>query len=157
MTPSPEGWPTKAKEALSPHQGRLTLLDTNTIFLMSWGYQMTYLNTWVKMTYLNTWVTSLSLFSYLQEIIWAITESLTFWGNFFWVSKPVIGLWFCLDLALVLLKQNDFQYRAHQTLANNFVITTCLNKWISVKNQSTLSFIIVILCENWKTIFLHSL
>ena len=32
MTPSPEGWPTKAKQALSPHEVRLALLDTNTVF-----------------------------------------------------------------------------------------------------------------------------
>ena len=30
MTPSLEGWPTKAKEAPSPHEVRLALLDTNT-------------------------------------------------------------------------------------------------------------------------------
>ena len=29
MTPSLEGWPTKAKVAPSPHQVRVTLLDTN--------------------------------------------------------------------------------------------------------------------------------
>ena len=29
MTPSLEGWPTKAKEAPSPHEVRLALLDTN--------------------------------------------------------------------------------------------------------------------------------
>ena len=28
MTPSLEGWPTKAKEAPSPHEVRLVLLDT---------------------------------------------------------------------------------------------------------------------------------
>ena len=33
MTPSLEGWPTKAKEAPSPHEVRLTLLDTNPVFL----------------------------------------------------------------------------------------------------------------------------
>ena len=32
MTPSPEGWPTKAKEAPSPHEVRLTLLNTNPVF-----------------------------------------------------------------------------------------------------------------------------
>ena len=32
MTPSLEGWPTKAKEAPSPHEIRLTLLDTNPVF-----------------------------------------------------------------------------------------------------------------------------
>ena len=32
MTPSLEGWPTKAKEAPSPHEVRLALLDTNPIF-----------------------------------------------------------------------------------------------------------------------------
>ena len=32
MIPLPEGWPTKAKEAPSPHEVRLTLLDTNLIF-----------------------------------------------------------------------------------------------------------------------------
>ena len=29
MTPSREGWPTKAEEAPSSHEVRLTLLDTN--------------------------------------------------------------------------------------------------------------------------------
>ena len=32
MTPSLEGWPTKAKEAPSPHELRLALLDTNPVF-----------------------------------------------------------------------------------------------------------------------------
>ena len=33
MIPSLEGWPTKAKEAPSLHEVRLTLLDTNSVFL----------------------------------------------------------------------------------------------------------------------------
>ena len=32
MTPSLEGWPTKAKEAPSPHEIRLAPLDTNPVF-----------------------------------------------------------------------------------------------------------------------------
>ena len=32
MTPSLEGWPTKAKEAPSPHEVRPALLDTNRVF-----------------------------------------------------------------------------------------------------------------------------
>ena len=32
VTPSLKGWPTKAKEALSTHEVRLTLLDTNLVF-----------------------------------------------------------------------------------------------------------------------------
>ena len=32
MTPSLEGWPTKAKEAPFPHEVRLALLDTNPVF-----------------------------------------------------------------------------------------------------------------------------
>ena len=32
MTPSPEGSPTKAKEAPSPHKVRLAPLDTNPVF-----------------------------------------------------------------------------------------------------------------------------
>ena len=32
MTPSLEGWPTTAKEAPSPHEVRLALLDTNPVF-----------------------------------------------------------------------------------------------------------------------------
>ena len=32
MTPSLEGWPTKAKEAPSPHKVRLAPLDTNPVF-----------------------------------------------------------------------------------------------------------------------------
>ena len=31
VTPSLEGWPTKAKEAPSPHEVRLALLDTNPV------------------------------------------------------------------------------------------------------------------------------
>ena len=31
MTPSLEGWPTKAKEARSPHEVRLAPLDTNPV------------------------------------------------------------------------------------------------------------------------------
>ena len=37
MTPSLEGWPTKAKEAPSPHEVRLAPLDTNPVF-QSLGY-----------------------------------------------------------------------------------------------------------------------
>ena len=37
MTPSLEGLPTKAKEAPSPREVRLALLDTNTVFSMSHG------------------------------------------------------------------------------------------------------------------------
>ena len=33
LIPSLEGWPSKAKEAPSPHEVRLTLLNTNPIFL----------------------------------------------------------------------------------------------------------------------------
>ena len=32
VTPSREGWPTKAKKAPSPHEVRLTPLDTNPVF-----------------------------------------------------------------------------------------------------------------------------
>ena len=32
MIPSLEGWPTKAKEAPSPHEVRLAPLDTNPVF-----------------------------------------------------------------------------------------------------------------------------
>ena len=32
VTPSLEGWPTKAKEAPSPHEVRLATLDTNPVF-----------------------------------------------------------------------------------------------------------------------------
>ena len=32
VTPSLEGWPTKAKEAPSPHEVRMSLLDTNPVF-----------------------------------------------------------------------------------------------------------------------------
>ena len=32
VTPSLEGWPSKAKEAPSPHEVRLALLDTNPAF-----------------------------------------------------------------------------------------------------------------------------
>ena len=32
MTPSLEGWPTKAKETPSPHEVRLALLDTNPVY-----------------------------------------------------------------------------------------------------------------------------
>ena len=32
LTPSLEGWPTKAKEAPSPHEVRLAPLDTNPVF-----------------------------------------------------------------------------------------------------------------------------
>ena len=32
MIPSLEGWPTKAKEALSPREVRLAPLDTNPVF-----------------------------------------------------------------------------------------------------------------------------
>ena len=32
MIPSLEGWPTKAKEAPSPHEVRLTPLETNPVF-----------------------------------------------------------------------------------------------------------------------------
>ena len=32
VIPSLKGWPTKSKEALPPHEVRLTLLDTNQVF-----------------------------------------------------------------------------------------------------------------------------
>ena len=32
MTPTLEGWPTKAKETPSPHEDRLATLDTNPVF-----------------------------------------------------------------------------------------------------------------------------
>ena len=32
MIPSLEGWPTKAKEAPSPHEVRMSPLDTNPVF-----------------------------------------------------------------------------------------------------------------------------
>ena len=32
VIPSLEGWPTKAKEASSPHEVRLALLETNPVF-----------------------------------------------------------------------------------------------------------------------------
>ena len=32
MTPTLKGWPTKAKEAPSPHEVRLALLDMNPVF-----------------------------------------------------------------------------------------------------------------------------
>ena len=32
VTPSLEGWPTKAKEAPSPHEVRLTMLDNKPVF-----------------------------------------------------------------------------------------------------------------------------
>ena len=39
MTPSLEGWPTKAKEAPSPHEVRLAPLDTNPVFSKSRSFQ----------------------------------------------------------------------------------------------------------------------
>ena len=36
MTPLLEGWPTKAKEAPSPHEVRLAPLDTNPVFHSLW-------------------------------------------------------------------------------------------------------------------------
>ena len=36
MIPLLERWPTKAKEASSPHEVRLTLLDTNPVFQCLW-------------------------------------------------------------------------------------------------------------------------
>ena len=45
VTPSLEGWPTKAKEAPSPHEVRLALLDTNPVFQAYQTYEMKYLNT----------------------------------------------------------------------------------------------------------------
>ena len=37
VTPSLEGWPTKVEEAPSPHEVKLTLLDTNPVFIQSNG------------------------------------------------------------------------------------------------------------------------
>ena len=60
VTPSLEGWPTKAKEATSPHEVRLVVLDTNPVFqslggekldmilmyfknkIINWSYQYTF-------------------------------------------------------------------------------------------------------------------
>ena len=36
MTPSLEGWPTKAKEVPSPHEVRLAPLDTDPVFQSLW-------------------------------------------------------------------------------------------------------------------------
>ena len=36
MTPLLEGWPTKAKEAPSPREVRVALLDTNSVFQCLW-------------------------------------------------------------------------------------------------------------------------
>ena len=51
MTQLLEGWPTKAKEAPSPHQLRLTPLDTNPVFQSLRGdfqsLQLTYLKRWI--------------------------------------------------------------------------------------------------------------
>ena len=41
MTPSLEGWPTKDKEATSPHEVRLALLDTNPVFQSLGGFNIT--------------------------------------------------------------------------------------------------------------------
>ena len=38
VMPSLEGWPTKVKEATSPHEVRLTLLDTNPAQLKTLDY-----------------------------------------------------------------------------------------------------------------------
>ena len=38
VTTSLEGWPTKAKEAPSPHEVRVALLDTNTVTKLQKGY-----------------------------------------------------------------------------------------------------------------------
>ena len=38
MIPSLEGWPTKAKEAPSPHEVRMSPLDTNSVFQSLGGY-----------------------------------------------------------------------------------------------------------------------
>ena len=44
MTPSLEGWSTKAKEAPSPHEVQLAPLDTNPVFQSLWGKGLE--NTW---------------------------------------------------------------------------------------------------------------
>ena len=41
MTSSLEGWPTKAKEASSPHEVRLALLDTKPVFQSLRGNSLT--------------------------------------------------------------------------------------------------------------------
>ena len=41
MTPSLEGWATKSKEALSPHEARLAPLDNNPVF-QNLGAQLYY-------------------------------------------------------------------------------------------------------------------
>ena len=43
MTSSLEGWPTKAKEASSPHKVRLALLDTNQVFQCIRGIYILYI------------------------------------------------------------------------------------------------------------------
>ena len=43
MIPSLEGLPTKAKEAPSPHEVRLALLDTNPVFQKCWW------KTWIRL------------------------------------------------------------------------------------------------------------
>ena len=43
MTPSLEGWPTRAKEAPSPHEVRLATLDTDPLFGPNSGSQQFWL------------------------------------------------------------------------------------------------------------------
>ena len=44
MTPSLEGWPTKAKEAPFPHEVRMSPLDTNPVFQSLGGKNVVMLN-----------------------------------------------------------------------------------------------------------------
>ena len=46
MTPSLEGLPTKAKEAPSPHEVKLALLDTNPVFQSLWDKMLAIMVGW---------------------------------------------------------------------------------------------------------------
>ena len=61
MTPSLEGWSTKAKEAPSPHEVRLALLDTNPVF-QSLGDSDLVNNEILKKTKFNTLKTKVNNF-----------------------------------------------------------------------------------------------
>ena len=62
MTPSLEGWPTKAKEAPSPHKVRLALLDTKPVFQSLGGNNLFCENPVFEQLLYNFWVYAKRIF-----------------------------------------------------------------------------------------------
>ena len=69
MIPSLEGWPTKAKEAPSPHEVRMFPLDTNPVFQS--------LGEVIQTQYFNMLLNILGALTLLVDHLFCLTSALT--------------------------------------------------------------------------------